>query len=103
MRYEPTEAERKLWGILRDRRLASYKFRRQVPMGRYIVDFYCSSAGLVVELDGSQHAENSHDVERDAWLCAQGYRVLRIWNNQLNGDRNSILDAIWYALQEQTP
>ena len=100
MRHQPTDVERKLWSLLRDRRFVGHKFRRQVPMGQYIVDFYCSSANLIVELDGSQHAESKRDEARDRWLRAQGYRVLRVWNHQLNAERESVLEAIWHALQE---
>ena len=101
MRHEPTEAEAKLWGILRNRRLASYKFRRQLPIGQYIVDFVCLNAKLIIELDGSQHAENPYDLARDAYLRQQGFRLLRIWNNELLATPDAVLDAIWHALQEQ--
>ncbi|WP_374625153.1 endonuclease domain-containing protein [Devosia sp.] len=99
MRAAATEAEATLWGIVRDRRLADFKFRRQVPMGRYIVDLYCPAARLIIELDGSQHAEGDYDTVRDAWLRAQGYRVLRLWNNDLTDNRDGVLTAIWHALQ----
>jgi very-short-patch-repair endonuclease len=101
MRHEPTEAERKLWGLLRDRRLAEHKFRRQVPIGPFIVDFFCPERKLVVELDGSQHADDPTDRRRDRWLNQQGYRVLRIWNNDLSHNRIGVLDSIWHALEEQ--
>ncbi len=100
MRKNPTEAERQMWLILKDRRLADYKFRRQVPMGPYIADFVCYSARLVVELDGSQHGEP--DARCDAWLEAKGFSVLRFWNNQLTENRESVLDAIWHRLREET-
>ena len=98
MRANATEAESRLWGILRDRRFVGFKFRRQVPVGRYIVDFMCPSAMLIVELDGSQHAESMHDEERDAWLKSLGYRILRIWNNELTDNRDGVLEAIWHEL-----
>ena len=101
MRHKPTEAEAKLWGILRNRRLASYKFRRQLPIGQYIVDFVCLDAKLIIELDGSQHAENPYDVLRDTYLRAQGFRLLRIWNNDLLATPEAVLDAVFHALQEQ--
>ncbi len=100
MRAEPTEAERLLWTILRGRRFAGFKFRRQVPMGRYIVDFYCPKARLVIELDGSQHADNAGDVLRDRWLAENGYRVFRVWNNQLTGEGEAVADAIFQLLGE---
>lgn len=80
MRREPTLCERKLWFLLRDRRLQHLKFRRQVPLGRYIVDFACFDPKIVVEADGGQHAENRHDLVRDRWLAEQGFIVLRCWN-----------------------
>ena len=103
MRTEPTETEAALWRIVRNRRFAGYKFRRQVPMGRYIVDLYCPATGLIVELDGSQHADSTYDRARDEWLRAEGYRVLRIWNTHLLTDRDSVSDTTWHALQEPTP
>ncbi len=71
MRREPTEAERKLWYALRDRRIQTLKFRRQSPVGPYIVDFLCAAHRLVVEADGSQHAESKGDAARDAWLARE--------------------------------
>lgn len=99
MRHAPTEAERLLWSLLRGRRFVNYKFRRQVPMGRYIVDFFCPAVGLIVELDGSQHAGSSHDEERDGWLRAQGYTVLRVWNSDLNSNRDGVSDLIYAQLE----
>ncbi len=98
MRHVPTEAEQTLWGILRNRSFVDFKFRRQVPMGNYIVDFFCPTANLIIELDGSQHAENVRDLVRQQWLEAQGYRMLRIWNAKLFTDRDNVLNAIWHAL-----
>jgi very-short-patch-repair endonuclease len=91
MRRQPTDAERTLWRLLRDRRLSQTKWRRQVPLGPYIVDFVCFEHSVVVECDGSQHAENPGDAARDAWLTTQGFTVLRFWNHAvLKGaiDRN---------------
>ena len=98
MRANPTEAERRLWSILRNKRLASYKFRRQQVIGRYIVDFANFERRLIVEADGSQHAESAYDLERDAWLEAQGFRLLRFWNNDLTENRDGVLTAIAGAL-----
>ena len=103
MRKDATEVEDRLWTLVRNRRFVDFKFRRQVPIGRYIVDLMCPSAMLIVELDGSQHAENEEDRVRDTWLAGQGYRVLRIWNNELTQNRDGVLDAIWHALQESRP
>ena len=79
MRSAPTEAEERLWHELRDRRLDGIKFRRQVPIGKYIADFVCLDAKLVIEVDGSQHAESGQDSARDAELRRGGFRVLRFW------------------------
>ncbi|WMT88140.1 DUF559 domain-containing protein [Pelagibacterium sp. 26DY04] len=99
MRRNPTEAERQMWMLLKDRRLAAYKFRRQVPIGPYIADFVCYASRLIVELDGSQHGEQL-DADRNAWLNSKGFRVLRVWNNQLVTEREAVLDALWHNLQE---
>jgi very-short-patch-repair endonuclease len=98
MRTNATEAEALLWKIVRNRRFVDFKFRRQVPIGRYIVDFMCPTAMLIVELDGSQHAESTRDEVRDAWLAAAGYRILRVWNNELTHNRDGVLEAIWHRL-----
>jgi very-short-patch-repair endonuclease len=68
LRQSSTDAERRMWSALRDRRLSRYKFRRQRPIGPYIVDFACTKYRLVIEIDGGQHADNSADVRRTAWL-----------------------------------
>jgi very-short-patch-repair endonuclease len=83
MRREPTEAEKRMWRLLRDRRLGSFKFRRQERLGRYIVDFVCFERGLIVEIDGGQHADSAYDAERDAWLSSRGFTVVRFWNNEV--------------------
>ncbi|HTW53105.1 MAG TPA: DUF559 domain-containing protein [Stellaceae bacterium] len=84
LRSSLTDAEARLWHRLRDRRLGGFKFVRQAPIGRYYVDFLCREARLVVEIDGSQHVENLQDRERDQELAALGYRVLRVWNNDIS-------------------
>jgi very-short-patch-repair endonuclease len=89
MRQSLTDAERKLWYALRDRRLQTVKFRRPAPVGPYIADFLCVHHKLVVEADGSQHGENAKDNVRDAWFANNGYRVLRFWNHEiLTGQEN---------------
>jgi very-short-patch-repair endonuclease len=88
-----TDAERKLWYALRDRRMQTVKFRRQAPIGFYIADFLCVQHRLVVEVDGSQHAQSS----RDAWLQREGYRVLRFWNHDVLTARESVLATITAA------
>ena|SRR5271157_4449041 len=94
MRRQPTNAERALWHLLRDRRLSQTKWRRQVPLGPYIVDFVCFERRVVVECDGSQHAENALDAARDAWLTAQGFTVLRFWNHAVLKERSTVIDTI---------
>ena len=94
-----TDAEQALWRSLRDRQVDGYRFRRQVPIGRYIVDFACLEKGLIVEVDGGQHAINQDDDKtRDAWLEKEGYRVLRFWNNEVLGNREGVLVRISEAL-----
>ena len=99
MRSNPTDAERKLWSILRAGRLEGLRWRRQeIIDDLYIADFICFEHRLIVEADGGQHAENVHDLERDAYLKAQGFCVLRFWNNDIlansDGVVASILDVI---------
>ena len=94
LRASETEAERKLWSMLRARRLGGLKFRRQLPIGRYIVDFACPEKLLVVECDGSQHAESERDATRDAWLKAEGYKVLRFWNHDVLQNPLGVSDTI---------
>lgn len=103
MRGNPTEVERQLWLILKDRRFADFKFRRQVPMGRYIADFVCHARMLIIELDGSQHGESTGDAARDAWFAGKGFAVLRIWNNDLIGSSGAVADAIWDRLENTAP
>jgi very-short-patch-repair endonuclease len=94
MRREPTEAEAVLWRILRDRRLSKLKVRRQAPIPPYIVDFVCFEHRLIVEADGSQHAENPRDGKRDAFLAAEGFTVVRFWNHEILDDARVIEDTI---------
>jgi very-short-patch-repair endonuclease len=93
MRGAPTNAELRLWRLLRDRRLNRLKFRRQVPVGPYIVDFLCVGAKLIVEADGFQHAESRRDYVRDAYLESQGWKVLRFWNNEVLRNRQRVLET----------
>ncbi|MFC7051355.1 endonuclease domain-containing protein [Hansschlegelia quercus] len=81
-RRDATDAERAMWRLLRNRRLASLKFRRQTPIGPYVADFACVSKRLIVEIDGGQHAESDADRRRDAYLAREGWIVLRFWNNE---------------------
>jgi very-short-patch-repair endonuclease len=98
LRANQTEAERRLWNLVRNKRLAGTRFRRQQPIGPYYADFFCASAKLIVELDGSQHADEEqslHDEIRSQWLAERGYRVLRFWNADVLGNPNGVIDAIW--------
>jgi very-short-patch-repair endonuclease len=99
LRKNSTNAERRLWFVLRDRRLLGYKIRRQRPIGPYIVDFACVEQRLVIEVDGSQHAESQADEFRTRWLENRGWRVLRIWNNDISNKREDVLAAILNALK----
>lgn len=100
LRETPTDAEALLWFHLRDRRLANHKFRRQCPIGPYFADFACLEAKLVVELDGGQHVQAAAcDNERTRFIEAQGYRVLRFWNNDVLMHTAVVLEQILLALQ----
>jgi very-short-patch-repair endonuclease len=103
MRANPTEAEKRLWSVLRDRRLAAHKFRRQQVIEPYIVDFVCFEERLIIEADGSQHAYNEDDARRDAFLRAQGFRVLRFWNNEVLAQGGKVASAIYAALSFPHP
>ncbi|MCK1709835.1 MULTISPECIES: DUF559 domain-containing protein [unclassified Bradyrhizobium] len=83
MRREPTDAEAAMWRLLRERRLSAYKFRRQVPFKNYILDFVCFEKRLVIEIDGSQHAESQRDAARATALASEGFQTARYWNNVL--------------------
>src|SRR5207237_115782 len=102
LRHRQTDAERVLWLRLRDRRLGGWKFRRQVPIDRFIVDFYCADARVVVELDGGQHAARAQqDVERTHLLESMGYLVLRYWNNDVMRNTEGVLEDILRTLNHQ--
>jgi very-short-patch-repair endonuclease len=102
LRNNQTEAERKLWGYLRDKRLQGHKFNRQVPVGTYIVDFLCAEAKLIVEVDGATHGdahEVAYDERRTAFLNEQGYRVMRCFNADVFENLNGVLDTILIMLE----
>ncbi len=104
MRHIPTDAERKFWWQVRDRRLAGYKFKRQWPIGKYIVDFVCLECGLIVELDGGQHSERVvYDAARAAFLAAAGYRVMRFWNDEVLKNMEAVIEGVLIALKEKAP
>jgi very-short-patch-repair endonuclease len=93
LRRNLTDAETLLWKELR-RRILGAKFRRQVPIGSYIVDFACLPRKLLIEVDGGQHLESATDTERDRWLRSQGFRVLRFWNNEVFQNLQGVLETI---------
>ena len=97
LRRNSTATERKLWGLLRAKRLAGLKFRRQVPIGPYVADFLCLRHRLIVEADGPFH-DAEKDAARDEWLRAQGFRVLRFTNTQINAP-DQVLGAILAAVE----
>ena len=104
LRRNQTHAERTLWFRLRDRRLGGWKFRRQFPIDRFTVDFFCADAHLIIELDGGQHADRSvADAQRTKILEAMGYLVLRYWNNDVMQNIDGVLEDIYAALERYRP
>lgn len=103
MRSQPTDAEAVLWRHLRAGRLAGAKFKRQQPLGRYIVDFVCFEARLIVEVDGGQHNENAYDQARDTWLSSQGFVVRRYWNNEVLANLECVLTDILQHTTSPSP
>jgi very-short-patch-repair endonuclease len=93
-----TDAERKMWFTLRDRRFGGFKFRRQVPVGPFIADFVCFEARLVVEVDGGQHANSVQDRRRDRWFADNRFQVLRFWNNEVLSNREGVATVLAGAL-----
>ena len=100
LRRALTPAELTLWTRLRGRRLGGFKFARQEPVYRYYVDFVCRERRLIIELDGGQHAENPEDRHRDRTLCALGYRVIRIWNNDVIENLDGVLQMLLSELEK---
>ncbi|HEX5280572.1 MAG TPA: DUF559 domain-containing protein [Micropepsaceae bacterium] len=102
LRSDMTEAEHTLWSYLRRKQIGGLRFRRQQPIGPYIVDFYCPAAKLVIELDGGQHNEESrrlYDESRTRWLESEGFCVLRIANCELSSKRDVALEWIWHQVE----
>ena len=100
LRKSMTNAERLLWCELRDPDRFSAKFRRQCPIGPYIVDFICLEQRLIIEVDGSQHQQSERDVQRTEWLKQNGFRVLRFWNNEVLEQRQTVCEVIWQTLRK---
>jgi very-short-patch-repair endonuclease len=103
LRKDMTDAERVLWRLLRNRRMDGWRFRRQEPIDRYIVDFACFEARLIIEVDGGQHYESKRDQTRDAYLQSQGFRVLRLWNTDVLTNRDGVYRTIMTALTRCAP
>jgi len=102
LRKNATDAERHLWNELRGRRLGGFKFRRQRPFGPYVCDFVCLEASVIIELDGSQHVDQSaYDARRDAFMRSYGFRVLRFWNADVLSKTEIIVETIFEALHRK--
>ena len=102
LRKNSTEQELKIWKLLRNRQLSNYKFRRQYPIGPYIVDFICREKRLIIELDGGQHNENRnimYDTERTKYLELRGYKVIRFWNNDIDNNIEGVYKSIQSKLR----
>ena len=99
LRKNQTPQEKKLWDILRNKKFENLKFKRQVPFGKYIADFLCESKKLIIEIDGGQHNEEEnilYDKERTAFFEKEGYRVIRFWNNEIDGN----IEGVYLKLME---
>jgi len=100
LRKNLTDAERKLWKYLRRKQIDGHRFRRQVPISPYYVDFLCVERRLIIEVDGGQHAERqAEDAKRTAWLESQDFRVLRYWNNEVLQNFEAVVEDILQALR----
>jgi len=105
LRIDQTDAEKKLWRALRDRQLGA-KFRRQHPVGRFILDFACFELRLAIEVDGGQHNTGeglARDERRRQYLADQGWRILRFWNNDVTGNTQGVLEMIADTVRSLTP
>ena len=104
LRKDQTDAEKRLWAVLRNRNLAGYKFRRQAPIGAYIADFVCLEENFIIEIDGGQHAVSlAKDEQRTKWLENEGYRVLRFWNNEVLENLEGVKESILIHLTNPSP
>ncbi|WP_131871988.1 MULTISPECIES: endonuclease domain-containing protein [unclassified Bradyrhizobium] len=101
LRENTTPHERMLWRALKDLPMDGSHFRRQAPIGPYVVDFFCPAKRLIIELDGGHHNEDAtaaRDLERQRWLENEGYRVIRFWNSEINADLTAVLERIYVEL-----
>ena len=106
LRKRMTDAEIKLWQALRLKQIIGIRFRRQAPLGKYIVDFVSHEQKLIIELDGGQHNDHTqikYDAQRTEWLETQGYRVQRFWNNDILLHLDAVLDIIWDICKPKDP
>jgi very-short-patch-repair endonuclease len=103
LRKNVTDTEKYLWKHLRGKKLEGYKFRRQHPIGKYIVDFVNLERKIIIELDGGQHLENKKDKLRDIWLEEQGYEILRFWDNEVFNNVEGVLEVIREKLLSPSP
>ena len=103
LRKNMTDAERLIWKHLRAHRLSGEKFRRQQPIGPYVVDFVHFGARLIIECDGGQHNESTYDRRRDTWLQKQGFRLIRFWNHEIMNETESVLTTIFTTLTPLSP
>jgi len=104
LRQNMTEAERRVWRILRSHQMKGYRFRRQVPIGRYIADFVCHEVRLIVGIDGGQHDRSSpSEAERSGFLQTEGYRILRFWNDEVLANLDGVHETIADELGRITP
>ncbi len=103
LRQSPTDAEERLWYWLRRRHLGGWRFRRQALIGSFIVDFVCLAARLIVEVDGSQHADNAGDLARTRWIEGEGYRVIRFWNDDVLTATETVVEVIRDAVSGRGP
>ncbi len=102
LRRELTPAEKRLWRELLDRRCAGFKFRRQHIIGPFIVDFYCASCSLSIEIDGETHlGRELHDVQRQKFLEVQGLKILRFWNTEVYDDLEAVMEAIYIECEQR--
>ena len=103
LRNNSTDAEKYLWKYLRGRQLEEFKFRRQHPIGKYIVDFINLERKIIIEVDGGQHSENKKDKLRDKWLKEKGYEVLRFWDNEVLTNIEGVIESIRKKLYSPSP
>ncbi|MEW6109825.1 MAG: endonuclease domain-containing protein [Nitrospirota bacterium] len=106
LRRQSTDTEQALWKYLRAKRMDGLKFKRQQPIGDYIVDFVCFERKIIIELDGGQHSQPEHmkrDKERNRWLESQGYEILRFWDNEVLKNTRGVLEVIWEKCLKHPP